>query len=132
MRIALPCENRTDERLAHVTLGIRRISMLAMCLVVLTTTVGFACLVFAATAMGMPADHGMSNCGVPAQSAAACPHEHPATATATSSNDVTPHLFGVLAMPSSMVPSAASGGLVADDTGPVPEPPPAHITPLRI
>lgn len=112
-------------------LCLRRISMLAMCLVVLTTTAGFACLVFAAGAMGMPADHGMPDCGVPSESAAACPHEHPVNAPATPQDTEVPAVGIVAVLPGAPSPMA-SPIVVAYTVQHTVQPPASHTLPLRV
>lgn len=114
-----------------MTLGIRRISMLAMTFVVLTTTVGFACLVLAVSAMGMPADASMSGCGMPTESLAACPHEYPATAE-SAALDVLPFSTALVCIAAEPVIPRIQAATVHGDPGPVPEAPPSHLTPLRV
>lgn len=114
-----------------MTLGIRRTSILALCFVVMMTTVGFACLLFAASALGMPAHHEMSGCGMPIEGAVACPHDNPGPAATAGAVDSTPHV-AVLALAFVSPPLAAAADPDAGGTGPVPEPPLSHLTPLRI
>lgn len=113
-----------------MALALRRISLLAMTVVILVTTVGFACLLFATAAMGMPADHGMPNCGAPAESVAACPHQHPVTAARASSDQV-PQDVAVVQADDTVLRDGATT-ISPCDSGLAPEAPLAHLTPLRI
>lgn len=122
----------TDERQKRVTLGIRRTSILALCFVVMMTTVGFACLLFAASALGMPAQHEMSGCGMPIEGAVACPHDNPGPAATAGSVDSAPQITAALALASVSLPPAGATDPCMGDSGRVPDPPLSHLTPLRI
>lgn len=115
-----------------VTLDVRRISILSLCFVVLMTAVGFACLLFAASALGMPADHGMSYCGMPVESAAGCPHDESGDVATVISADSVPHILAAAASPSLALPPMLSSDVRGTGVGLAPEPPHSHLTPLRI
>lgn len=114
-----------------MTVSIRRISMLAMCLVVLTTTVGFACLVFAASAIGMPAGHDMPGCGAPVQQASVCPHADGGV-DAGAVNPDSPPQSAMPLLQSYIAAGTSLGNSIIGDSGFTPEAPQAHQTPLRI
>lgn len=111
-------------------LDMKRLGALAMSLLILMAVLGPVCLVFASSAMAMPVGSEMVPCESP-ESSTACPYERPDGNLGFKAPSLEP-LACAATLPVDPALFRAVSTLVTVDGASTLDPPPAHLTPLRI
>lgn len=112
------------------SLDMKRLGSLALALLIVMAVLGPVCLVLASSAMAMPMDSELVPCETP-ESSMACPYERPdGNVVQKAASDESLAVTALLPVDPSGFMTAS--GLVMLDEHPTLDPPPSHLTPLRI